>query len=41
MLKRPVRPQADTTCGDPIGNFDKLVSHIDSHAIDFDHPLLM
>ena len=29
MLARPVRPQTDTTRGDLIGNFDKLVSHID------------
>ena len=29
MLTRPVRPQTDTTQGDLIGNFDKLVSDID------------
>ena len=29
MLKRHVRPQTDTTIDDLIGNFDKLVSHID------------
>ena len=29
MLARPVRPQTGTTRGDLIGNFDKLVSHID------------
>ena len=29
MLTRPVRPQTDTTRGDLICNFDKLVSHID------------
>ena len=29
MLKRTVRLQTDTTQGDPIGNFVKLVSHIE------------
>ena len=29
MLTRPVRLQTNTTQGDLIGNFDKLVSHID------------
>ena len=29
ILTRPVRPQTDNTQGDPIGNFVKLVSHID------------
>ena len=32
MLTRPMRPQTDTTRGDPINNFDKLVNHIDSHV---------
>ena len=39
MLARPVGPQTDTTCGDPIDNFDKLVTHIDSHVIGLDNPL--
>ena len=29
------------TCGDPVSNFDKLVSHIHSHVIGLDHPLGM
>ena len=29
MLTRHVQPQTDTTGGDLIGNFDKLVIHID------------
>ena len=29
MLTRPLQPQADTTPGDLIGNFDKSVNHID------------
>ena len=29
MLIRPVQTQTDTTRGDPIGNFVKLISHID------------
>ena len=41
MLTRPVRPQTDTTRGDHIGNFDKLVSNIDSHVIRFDNTLGM
>ena len=41
MLMRPVWPQINTTHGDPIGNFDKLVSHINSHVIDLNHPLEM
>ena len=41
MLSRPVRPQTDTTRGDPIGNFDKLVGHIDSLVICFDNSLGM
>ena len=39
MLARPVGPQTDTTWGDPIDNFDKLVTHIDSHVIGLDNPL--
>ena len=38
ILTRPVRPQADTTGGDLIGNFDKLVIHIDWHVTGFDNP---
>ena len=41
MLTRPVRPQTDTTRGDLIGNFDKLVSHIDWHITGIDNPLGM
>ena len=41
MLIRPVRPQTNTTHGNHIGNFDKSVSHIDSHVIDLDHSLEM
>ena len=29
----------DTIRGDPNSNFNKLVSHIDSHVIDHNHPL--
>ena len=29
MLTRPVPAETDTTQGDLIGDFDKLVSHID------------
>ena len=41
MLIRPVRTQTHTTRGDPIGNFVKLVSHIDWHVIGLDNPLGM
>ena len=41
MLTRPLRPQADTTRGDLIGNFDKLVNHIDWHVTGIDNPLGM
>ena len=39
MLTRPVGPQTNTTWGDPIDNFDKLVTHIDSHVIGLDNSL--
>ena len=39
MLTRPVGPQTDTTWGDPFDNFDKLVTHIDSHVIGLDNSL--
>ena len=41
MRTRPARPLMDTTRCDPIGNFDKLVSHIDSYVMDLDDPLGM
>ena len=41
MQTRPARPLTDTNRGDPIGNFDKLVSHIDSYVMDLDDPLGM
>ena len=41
MLTRPVRPQTDTTQGDLIGNFDKLVSDIDWRVTGIDKPLGM
>ena len=41
MLTRHVRPQADTTIDDLIGNFDKLVSHIDWHVTDINNRLGM
>ena len=41
MRTRPARPLMDTTRCDPIGNFDKLVSHIDSYVMDLDNPLGM
>ena len=41
MLTRPVRLQTYTTGGDLIGNFDKLVSHIDWHVTDVNNPLGM
>ena len=41
ILASSVQPQTDTTRGDPIGNFDKLVRHIDSHVIDLDDTLGM
>ena len=37
MLTTPVRPQTNTARDDPIGNFDKLISHVDSDVIDLDH----
>ena len=36
-----MRPQTDTARGDLIGNFDKLVSHIDWHVTGIDNPLGM
>ena len=41
LRTRPARPLMDTTRCDPIGNFDKLVSHIDSYVMDLDNPLGM
>ena len=41
MLTRHVQPQTDTTGGDLIGNFDKLVIHIDWHVTDINNPLGM
>ena len=41
MLTRHVRPQTDTTIDDLIGNFDKLVSHIDWHVTDINNRLGM
>ena len=41
MLTRPLRPQTDTTRGDLIGNFDKLVNHMDWHVTGIDNPLGM
>ena len=41
ILKRHVRPQTDTIVCDLIGNFDKLVSHIDWHVTDVNNPLGM
>ena len=38
MLTRHVWPQTDTTGGNPVGNFDKLVSHIDWHVTGIDNP---
>ena len=38
MLTRTVRLQTDTTLGDPISNFVKLVSHIDLHVIGLNNP---
>ena len=37
MLTRPVQHPTDTTQGDLIGNFDKLVSHIDWHVTGIDN----
>ena len=37
MVTRPVRPQTDTTRGDPIDNLDKLISRVGSRVIDLDH----
>ena len=41
MLTRHVRPQTDTTRDDLIGNFDKLVIHIDWHVTDINNRLGM
>ena len=41
MLTRPVPAETDTTQGDLIGNFDKLVSHIDWHVTGIDNALGM
>ena len=41
MLTRPLRLEADITPGDLIGNFDKLVNHIDWHVTGIDNPLGM
>ena len=41
MLTRPVWSQTDTTQGDLIGNFDKLVSDIDWRVTGIDKPLGM
>ena len=41
MLTRHARPLTDTTIDDLIGNFDKLVSHIDWHVTDVNNPLGM
>ena len=41
MLTRPVWSQTDTTQGDFIGNFDKLVSDIDWRVTGIDKPLGM
>ena len=41
MLTRPVRLHTNTTGGDLIGNFDKLVSHIDWHVTDINNRLGM
>ena len=41
MLTRPIRVQTNTDRGNPIGNFDKLVSHIDFHLMDLDYALDM
>ena len=41
MLTRHARPLTDTTIDDLIGNFDKLVSHIDWHVIDINNSLGM
>ena len=39
MLMRAVQPQTDTNQSDAIGNFDKLVSHINTHVMDLNHPI--
>ena len=41
MLIRHVRPQTDITRDCLIGNFDKLVSHIDWHVTEINNPLGM
>ena len=41
MLTRPVRLHTNTTGGNLIGNFDKLVSHIDWHVTDINNRLGM